>query len=119
MAAIERTLRHNIAGQDWSLRAILQQNGFPSPQTKYIFNGDIVDRGPASIECILIIFALKYRYPTSVFINRGNHESDPVNNENGFRREARMRLKLDTYDAFSDCFLTLPLGVIIQLTDCQ
>ncbi|KAK4243185.1 Metallo-dependent phosphatase-like protein [Corynascus novoguineensis] len=103
------------AGEEWNLRAILRKNGLPSPQTMYIFNGDIVDRGPASVECVLIIFALKYRFPDYIFINRGNHESWPINNENGFRREARTRLGLEIYDAFSRCFLALPLGIILEV----
>ena len=72
-----------------------------------------MDRGPASVECILIVLALKCAYPDFVFVNRGNHECRAINNENGFRREARVRLGLDAYDAFSRCFLSLPLGVVI------
>lgn len=80
----------------------------------YIFNGDIVDRGPASVECILFVFALKHRYPEFVIINRGNHEAREINKDMGFRREVETRLGIETYEAFSHSFLSLPIGVLAR-----
>ncbi|KAG8134294.1 hypothetical protein E2320_007416, partial [Naja naja] len=38
-------------------------NGLPSPQKLYVFNGDLVDRGPHSIEILIIIFVFLLIYP--------------------------------------------------------
>lgn len=86
----------------------------PSKSTKYLFNGDIVDRGPSSLECLLLIFALKIRFPSFVFINRGNHESHLINDDNGFRLEVRQRIGKDIYYQIQQCFLSLPLVLLVH-----
>ena len=61
--------------------------GPPSATNYYLFNGDIVDKGSYSIECLLLLLAYKLAYPHWVFINRGNHESALVNIKHGFQKE--------------------------------
>lgn len=53
--------------------------GAPSTTNLYLFNGDIVDKGPKSTECMILLFLLKLQYPNYVFINRGNHECSLIN----------------------------------------
>jgi hypothetical protein len=53
---------------------IFDDAGNPSPSNKFIFNGDFVDRGPCSVEIIMILFSAFLAYPDAVFLNRGNHE---------------------------------------------
>ena len=36
-----------------------------------LFNGDFVDRGSFSVECILTIFSFKLLYPNHFFLARG------------------------------------------------
>lgn len=55
------------------------QNGFPSSEKPYIFNGDFVDRGKNSLEILLILFGFLLVYPNHVHLNRGNHEDHIVN----------------------------------------
>jgi hypothetical protein len=69
------TIVGDIHGQFKDLLHILDNSGWPSVTNKYLFNGDLVDRGGQSIEVITLVYALFAAYPEYVFINRGNHVS--------------------------------------------
>ena len=45
----------------------------------YSSTGDFVDRGQHGIECILLLFCYKIKYPVNFFLLRGNHECAWVN----------------------------------------
>jgi len=52
---------------------------------KYIiFLGDIVDRGPYQLECLIIVLALKIIRKDLVYLLRGNHETIEMNQAYGF-----------------------------------
>lgn len=53
--------------QFYDLLNIFQLNGLPSEENPYLFNGDFVDRGSFSVECIFTLFAFKCLYPTGIF----------------------------------------------------
>lgn len=64
----------DIHGQILDLFRILNVFGVPSPKRRYLFLGDLIDRGEFSVECLVCAFLLKALWPDSVYIIRGNHE---------------------------------------------
>lgn len=74
------TVVGDLHGHLDSLLFILQCNGAPSASNKYIFNGDLVDRGPCSIEVVLTVVGLMLLHgPGRVSVGRGNHEAADQN----------------------------------------
>lgn len=78
------TICGDIHGQFYDLVNIFKINGIPSKNNPYLFNGDFVDRGSFSVECIFILFGFKLLYPDHFFLSRGNHESFNMNQMYGF-----------------------------------
>ncbi len=76
------TVVGDIHGQYPDLLKIFSLRGHPSVKNKYLFNGDIVDRGEQSCACLFVLLAYKIALPDSFFINRGNHESNHCEMEN-------------------------------------
>ncbi|KAK1508140.1 serine/threonine-protein phosphatase 5 [Colletotrichum abscissum] len=99
------------------MQAIVGHNGAPSAETMYLFNGDIVDRGPYSCECILLVFTLKIQFPKFVFVNRGNHESEPINREEGFFHETQLRVGKEVLQLIHKCFRSIPLAMEFETDD--
>lgn len=95
--------------------SIFEEFGYPSKELVYLFNGDIVDRGDKSLECILMIFAYKIALADSFFVTRGNHESRTVVNEK-FYEDCQSKLKdfESAFNDFHDAFETLPYGYVIK-----
>ncbi|GMT28926.1 hypothetical protein PFISCL1PPCAC_20223, partial [Pristionchus fissidentatus] len=76
----------DLHGQFRELRIMLSRCGDPMNQS-YLFLGDYVDRGVQGVESIMLILALKVRYPDRVFMLRGNHEDCNTATAYGFYDE--------------------------------
>ena len=87
---------------------------------QYIFLGDFCDRGFNSLEIILLLFALKIKYPEFIYLIRGHHEDKCINEEYGLGKECMERLSDDIRDPFSifsninKAFDLLPYGVLVD-----
>ena len=81
------TVVGDLHGQFYDLLHIFEINGYPSEKNPYLFNGDYVDRGVFSLECVTTLIAYKILYPNHLFMARGNHESVNLNQMYGFKNE--------------------------------
>ena len=110
------TVVGDIHGQFYDLLHIFEINEFPSEENPYLFNGDYVDRGVFSLECLITLLAFKILYPKHFFMSRGNHESVNLNQMYGFKSEVLDKYgKYEKiYDCFVDLFKSLPLGHILN-----
>ncbi|KAI4497466.1 hypothetical protein M0802_007477 [Mischocyttarus mexicanus] len=104
------TICGDIHGQYYDLLNIFDLNGLPSETNPYLFNGDFVDRGSFSVECIFTLFGFKLLYPNHFFMSRGNHESATMNSMYGFDGEVRAKYFPAMAEVFTDVYNWLPLA---------
>ena len=106
----------DLHGHFLDLLRILIQFDMP-PKTRYLFLGDIVDRGEFSLETLLFILLMKAAFPKSVSIIRGNHEFREVYEAGGFLGEI-----LEVYhepsvaNYIEQAFQYMPVAAIINDT---
>lgn len=118
------TVVGDLHGQLQDLFSIFSINGLPTRTNKYFFNGDFVDRGLYGVEVVMTILLFRLLYPTSVFLNRGNHESINQNSWMGFEDEvwAKYSTKIEddldrpayVFECFQSFFESIPLCAVLQ-----
>lgn len=108
------TICGDIHGQYFDLMNIFELNGLPSPENPYLFNGDFVDRGSFSVECIFVLLGFKLLYPNHFFMARGNHESENMNKMYGFEGEVKAKYSGQMVDLFTEVYNWLPLSHCIN-----
>lgn len=101
-------------GQFYDVLNLFQKFGYVSDEHVYLFNGDFVDRGSWSCEVALYLYVLKIIYPESVYINRGNHETNDMNKTYGFTDECEAKYSRKIFNAFSESFGALPYATLIN-----
>ena len=104
----------DIHGNIQDLIRILTIYGLPN-KTSYVFLGDYVDRGDFSLEVIMLLMAMKCKYPNSVFMLRGNHEIDNINRNYGFYDQI-MEFYNDSsiWESFNEAFQYLSMAATID-----
>lgn len=108
------TICGDVHGQFYDLLHIFELNGLPSRRSAYLFNGDFVDRGSFSIECMLTLLALKLALPDHFFLSRGNHETIEINRVFGFQSECEAKYDAPTFHIFNEVFNAVPLGNVLN-----
>ena len=118
----------NIYGDYNGLMRFFESFGNPSDDNQngdintmqYIFLGDFCDRCYYSLENILLLFALKVKYPEFIYLIRGHHEDIQINFSNGLGDECKERLDDDIsknkslFYYINQVFNLLPFGVLID-----
>ncbi|ELP94110.1 serine/threonine protein phosphatase PP1 isozyme, putative [Entamoeba invadens IP1] len=102
----------DLHGQFTDLLKFLDQTDIQTD--KFLFLGDYVDRGPRSVDVVLLVFALKVLYPDRFFLLRGNHESENVNHLYGFYDECKRRFDVRVWRCFCEAFRYLPVSALIE-----
>ena len=83
-------------------------------QNQYLFLGDYVDRGINSVSCLVLLFALKLKYPKNFFLLRGNHETEEISRNYGFYDECLEFYDSSLFSKFNYVFQYFPLAATIS-----
>ena len=102
----------DLHGNVDDLIRIFEKLHYP-PATRYLFLGDYVDRGLYGFEVVLLLAALKVKFPQHIFLLRGNHESESLTQCYGFHQEMLSKYDETVYQQIIHMFYHLPICCII------
>ena len=66
----------DVHGEYEKLKKLMRRIKFDPAQDILIFLGDLIDRGPESLQCFDYVMHLQKQYPDSVIYLMGNHERE-------------------------------------------
>jgi hypothetical protein len=94
------------------LRTLSKIRDFTSD--RLIFLGDYVDRGDYSLDVLILLLTLKCQHPGTVYLLRGNHEFEIINEAYGFKDEIDQRFPSSgLWEQFNELFCYLPFAAVL------
>ena len=103
----------DIHGHLFDLERIFVNFGNP-PMQRYLFLGDLVDRGEFNTETVVLLLAMKYLYPQNIFFIRGNHEFFSTSASGGFADEVEQLYPFSRlFNYFMDTFSYMPISALL------
>eukprot|EP00397_Hematodinium_sp_SG-2012_P029694 GEMP01031397.1.p1 GENE.GEMP01031397.1~~GEMP01031397.1.p1 ORF type:complete len:389 (+),score=52.12 GEMP01031397.1:116-1282(+) len=103
----------DVHGQYYDLMRLFEL-GISPPESNYLFLGDYVDRGKQSLECLMLLYSYRMKYPENFFLLRGNHECENINRQYGFLDECKRRYSLKLWKMFCHTFNAMPVAARIS-----
>jgi diadenosine tetraphosphatase ApaH/serine/threonine PP2A family protein phosphatase len=103
----------DVHGNIDDLLRIFSRQGYP-PEKRYLFLGDYVDRGPNSLDVLLLLYSFKVLFPDDVFLLRGNHEVEYISAKYGFKTDCLRHFTDDLYREFIESFRHLPFAAVLN-----
>ena len=73
-----------------------------------------MDRGAHQVEVLTLLFALKVAYPERIWLLRGNHETEAMNEVYGFKKACERFSHSQLYDEAQKVFPWLPMAALIE-----
>jgi protein phosphatase len=102
----------DLHGNVDDLLRIFERLRYP-PSTRYLFLGDYIDRGLYGTEILMLLFAMKIKFPDCIFLLRGNHETEALSRSYGFYKEITAKYSPAIYTLILSVFASLPLCAVI------
>ena len=100
-------------------RSVMPHINEKGDKAKVLFLGDYVDRGPQSVEVLMLLLALKVDFPDRVTLLRGNHEDATTSKIYGFFSESLAKFKTEganMWGLFNQVFCHLPVAARVTCT---
>eukprot|EP01031_Cornospumella_fuschlensis_P035035 gene35035-42431_t len=88
--------------------------GFPSSTNRFLFNGDMVDRGFMGLEIVLMLLTLKQCDENCIYMLRGNHETAAMYSDYGFLWEIQAKYDEETFNLCQQLFANLPIAATLD-----
>ena len=104
----------DVHGQFYDLVSELDK--VDSPETaNWVFLGDYVDRGSYGPEVVCYLIAMKLRYPKSIVLLRGNHETREMTENFNFRKQCLTYWDdIEVYENIMEMFDLLPVASCVN-----
>mmetsp|Transcript_92583 Transcript_92583/g.145308 ORF Transcript_92583/g.145308 Transcript_92583/m.145308 type:complete len:336 (-) Transcript_92583:79-1086(-) len=104
----------DIHGQFFDMLELFNYGG-EIPEKNYVFMGDFVDRGYNSVETFELLILLKVRFPSSITLLRGNHESRQITQVYGFYDECLRKYgNANPWKYCTEVFDYLTLSAVVE-----
>jgi len=109
----------DLRGQLDDLLTLMVVHGEPSQTVRYLFTGNLVDKGNHGAEIVCLLFAFFVEDPNCIMFTRGNHEDAELNKRDaseggGFFKECVDKYGTAVFMRLEQWYKTLPLAHILH-----